>query len=420
MWEDEFYESGESIAKRIAETIALVAPEKVSAIAIEARSKMKLRQVPLLIAREMARLPKHKGHVAALLPQIIQRADELTEFVSIYWKDGRQKLSAQVKKGLAAAFPRFDEYNLAKYNRDGAVKLRDVLFLCHAKPKDDAQAAIWKRLVDGKLETPDTWEVALSGGANKKEAFERLMAEKKLFALAFLRNLRNMHDAGIAKSIVADYAGTIDLARVLPFRFIAAARAVPQWEDVIEPMLLRACETQQKLPGKTVLVVDVSGSMYSGGNVSKRSDMTRVDVAAALAAICREICEEPAIYATAGNDSSRIHATAAVPPRRGFALADMFTGKGFARTLGGGGIFLVQCLDFIKQKEKTADRIIILTDEQDCDHKLNPASADAFGTRNYLVNIASNRNGVGYGKFTHIDGWSEAVIDYIRAYESNQ
>src|SRR3990167_349005 len=81
LWEDEFYESGESIAKRIAETIALVDPEKVAAIAIEARSKMKLRHAPLLIAREMARLPKHKGCVAALLPQIIQRADELTEFV---------------------------------------------------------------------------------------------------------------------------------------------------------------------------------------------------------------------------------------------------------------------------------------------------------------------------------------------------
>ena len=420
LWEDEFYESGESIAKRIAETIALVDPEKVAAIAIEARSKMKLRHAPLLIAREMARLPKHKGLVATLLPQIIQRADELTEFVAIYWKDGRQKLSAQVKKGLAAAFPRFDEYNLAKYNRDGAVKLRDVLFLSHAKPEDEAQAAIWKRLIDGALVTPDTWEVALSGGADKKEAFTRLMAEKKLFALAFIRNLRNMAEAGVPKAVVSTYAETVDLSRVLPFRFIAAARAVPQWEDVIEPMLLRCCSIQQKLPGKTVLVVDVSGSMYSGGNVSARSDMTRVDVAAALAAICREICEEPAIYATAGDDRRRIHATATAPPRHGFALADVFSKKGFARTLGGGGIFLVQCLDWIKQREKTADRVIVLTDEQDCDQKLNPASADAFGAHNYIVNIASNKNGIAYDKFTHVNGWSEAVIDYIRAFESNQ
>ena len=29
--------------------------------------------------------------------------------------------------------------------------VRDVLFLCHAKPRDAEQAAVWKRLVDGEL-----------------------------------------------------------------------------------------------------------------------------------------------------------------------------------------------------------------------------------------------------------------------------
>jgi hypothetical protein len=85
--------------------------------------------------------------------------------------------------------------------------------------------------------------------------------------------------------------------------------------------------------------------------------------------------------------------------------------------LGGGGIFLVQCLDYIKKREKTADRIIVFTDEQDCDQKLNPASADAFGKRNYLVNVAAYRNGIGYEKFVHIDGFSETVLGYIRESE---
>lgn len=37
--------------------------------------------------------------------------------------------------------------------------------------------------------------------------------------------------------------------------------------------------------------------------------------------------------------------------------------------------------------------------------------------RGYIINVASNKNGVGYGAWIHIDGWSEAVIDYIREYE---
>ena len=141
LWEDQFYEDGVAIAGRIAELVPQVEAEKVAALAVEAREQMKLRHVPLLLVREMARHPTHRALVAETLARVIQRADELAEFVAIYWQNGRVPLSAQVKKGLAAAFTKFDEYALAKYDRAGAVKLRDVLFLCHAKPLDEAQAA---------------------------------------------------------------------------------------------------------------------------------------------------------------------------------------------------------------------------------------------------------------------------------------
>jgi hypothetical protein len=34
-----------------------------------------------------------------------------------------------------------------------------------------------------------------------------------------------------------------------------------------------------------------------------------------------------------------------------------------------------------------------------------------------VINVASYDNAVGDGKWTHIDGWSESVIEYIRALE---
>ena len=85
LWEKEFYEDGESISARIVKTIPLVDPEKVANIAIEARENMKLRHVPLLIVREMARLKTHKHLVSSTLARVIQRADELTEFMSLYY-----------------------------------------------------------------------------------------------------------------------------------------------------------------------------------------------------------------------------------------------------------------------------------------------------------------------------------------------
>ena len=409
LWENTFYEDGQSIADRIAEGVKAVSPDKVAQIAIEAREQMKLRHVPLLLARSLAAL---HYPVAPLLERIIQRPDELTEFLALYWKNKRQPLSAQVKKGLARAFTKFNAYSLAKYNRDGIVKLRDVLFLTHAKPKDQEQADTWKKLVNGTLEAPDTWEVNLSAGKDKKSVWERLLAENSLGALALLRNLRNMKESAVDESMIFAALERMKVDRVLPFRFIAAARYAPQWEDRLEPVMLKCLEGHEKLTGKTILIVDVSGSMYSG-SMSERSEMDRAKVACSLAVLVREVCERPVIYATAGDDGKRIHKTEIVPPRRGFALSDVI--YNLCRPLGGGGIFLKQVMDYVYDREKEADRVIVITDEQDCGIGKGdePARANAFGKQNYLINVSTNKNGVGYGKWTHIDGFSEAIIDYI-------
>jgi len=138
-------------ARRIAELVPKVEPEDVAALAIEAREESKVNPAPLLLLREMARHKAHRRLVAETLERVIQQPGDLCEFVALYWKDGRVPLSSQVKKGLAAAFPKFDEHQLANYEDVGPVKLRDVLFLCHAKPRDDHQAGIWKKLIWGRL-----------------------------------------------------------------------------------------------------------------------------------------------------------------------------------------------------------------------------------------------------------------------------
>lgn len=416
LWEDSFYESGVSVAERIDALCKQVSPDKIADMAIEAREKMKLRHVPLKLCVELAR---RKALKAETLTRVIQRADELTEFLSIYslGREGSKtlnKLSNQVKKGLAAALGKFNEYQLAKYNRPGKVKLRDVLFLTHAKPKDETQKALWKKLAEDKLATPDTWEVELSASKDKKASWNRLLSEKKLGALALLRNLRNMEQSGVSESDVRKALSEMDGERVLPFRYIAAAKAAKRYEDAIDEAMVRGLSQYPKLPGKTVVIVDVSGSMY-GGKVSAKSDMDRAQAACALAAICREVCETPAIYATAGSDRTRKHQTEMVPSRRGMALVDAV--YAMCGPLGGGGIFLKQATDYVAQREKGVDRTIVVTDEQDCDISGSPQSAKPLG-RGYIINVSNNKNGIGYGTWTHVSGWSEAIVDYIRVAES--
>jgi 60 kDa SS-A/Ro ribonucleoprotein len=396
LWEGEFYESGEDISERIVNAVSQVKPEKVRDIAIEAREQMKSRHVPLLIARAMAKLPTHKHLVAETLERIIQRPDELTEFVAIYWKEGKQPLSAQVKRGLGLAFQKFNEYSLAKYNRDGAVKLRDVLFLSHAKPKDTEQADLWKRLVEKKLETPDTWEVELSASKDKKASWKRLLKENKLGALALLRNLRNMEQASVNESLVRAALLGADPSRVLPFRFIAAARYAPKYEPELELCLFKCTESLPKLNGKTIVLVDVSCSMDAP--MSSKSDMQRIDAACGLAMVLRQICENVEVLTFS-------QSLAKVPPRRGFALRDAIV-----QSQPHGSTNLGEAVTYIN-KNISYDRMVIITDEQ---------SASAVGgpkTKGYVINVASNKNGIGYGPWIHLDGFSESIVSYIAALE---
>src|SRR5689334_4003736 len=415
LWESQFYEDGVEIAGRIADLVPKVSVDKVAPLAIEAREQMKLRHAPLLLAREMARHKTHRAPVSETLARVIQRADELAEFVAIYWKDGRVPLSGQVKKGLAAAFPKFDEYQLAKYDRGGPIKLRDVLFLCHAKPRDEAQAAVWKRLIWGRLTTPDTWEVALSSGLEKREAWERILRERKLGSLALLRNLRNMREAGVSDQLVVSALREMKTDRVLPFRFISAARYAPMHEAHLEQAMFRSLKNQPPPLGTTALIVDTSPSMWMA-RLSKKSDLDRFEAAAGLAILLRETAERVNVYAF--NEKAY-----EVAPRRGFALRDALSATKGNASCGG--------LAVAAANRDGYDRIIVITDGQW--HFSDTTTVNGYGEGDpqtvapapltkqaYMINVASYKNGVGYGKWMNLDGWSDSVIEYIRALEQTK
>lgn len=270
--------------------------------------------------------------------------------------------------------------------------------MVHAKPRDEQQAALWKRLVDGNLATPDTWETALSSGADKRETFERLIRDGKLGYMAQLRNLRNMHEAGVDTGLVFDAlkSGAVK-SKALPFRYVAAARAVPAWEPAIDEAMQLALGGMDKLPGTTAVLIDTSPSM--GGRLSAKSDLTRQDAAGALAVLLRGVCETARVFAFSS-------AIAEVPPRSGMALFDAID-----RAVPSNGTLLGAAIKHVAQAAPKADRLIVFTDEE---------SQDAVGKphcRGYMVNVSHSQNGVGYGDWTHINGFSEAVVQYIQAAE---
>jgi hypothetical protein len=151
--------------------------------------------------------------------------------------------------------------------------------------------------------------------------------------------------------------------------------------------------------------------------ISGKSELTRLDAAAGMAMLAAEQCESVAIYATAGSDGRRTHQTELLKPRRGFALADDV--RAARNTLGGGGIFTRQMLEWLrKQERETPDRIMVFSDSQDCDRDTSKVPAP-FGKRNYIIDVSSNTRGIAYAGVwsAEISGFSENFLNYVAASE---
>lgn len=424
LFEDNFYEDGKTCAQRIEELCSKCTKRQILDLATLASDKYLLRHIPLKLIVEAFKKNEPCSQMKDVIAYICKRPDQMTDLVALYWKDGKKPLPAQLKLGISKAFLKFDEYQLAKYNRDNPIQLRDIAFLCHVKvgyflkdkgrlianlvneeyyPEKTKSGFQVKETygIDGKpgLKTPDTWEVALSSGKDKAETWNRLLSEKKLGKLALLRNLRNMLNSGIDPRLVAE---TLlgNKQQLLPFQFLAAAKECPQWEGMIDQSMIQSCQSKPKLQGKTIVLVDVSGSMDSP--TSSKSKIMRMDAACGLAILLRECCDQVQFFTF--SDS-----IVPIPNRQGMALRDSLV-----NSQPHGGTYIGRALQAIISNQMAFDRMIIITDEQS-----NDPIPQVQRSKNYILNVGTYQNGVGSNNnWTTISGFAEASIDYISELES--
>jgi 60 kDa SS-A/Ro ribonucleoprotein len=416
LWEDITYVDGQTVSEQIEELLPACDPRAVADLAIETRVVQKLRHTPLFMAALMLQHESHKRFVPEVLQRVITRPDQITDFLAIYKKlNGSLKpLAKAAQRGLAATFNKFNEYQFAKYDRNGEIKLRDAMFLVHPKP-EQGKEELFAKIASRTLTIPDTWEVALSTGKDKKETWERLINENKLGALAMLRNISNMKQANVSHNVIRKGLNSIDSAMLLPTNFLAAIQMNPEYSSDIESVMLKTYNKLPKLPGNTLFIVDVSGSM--GSEVSSKSKFDRLTVASAMALLAVNQCESYELITTAGSDADGIGRHCHIKnPAKGLSLFQQIIDT--RNRIGGGGIFTRQCLEWCKENVKgDFDRIIIFSDSQDCD-RVNRLPKP-YAKNNYIVDVSAHKNGINYrGVWTaEISGWSEHFLTYIGALE---
>ena len=407
LWEDTFYESGEDIATRIHTLANQCDAGFVADLAVEVRQKHGLRHAPLWLILSLLPRKDLSGKAKAdAITNVISRCDELTEVIAMYWASSAHNgkegvLPNALKRGVAGAFAKFDEYQFGKYRGEGkAVTLRDAMFLTHPEPQDEARAELYKRLANDELKTPDTWEVGLSTGGDKKETFTRLLREGKLGYLATLRNIRNMVDAGVHVPLIVERLESPKGRKgVLPFQFISAALMVPGFEQTLDNAMIASLEEMEMFPGRTCILVDTSASM--GSPVSQRSILRAVDAAAGMAIMTRELCDNVKVYAWSSTCKE-------VPARRGMALRDAIVNTDVGHATYGN--------EAVQRAVKDGpwDRCIMVTDMQ-MHTRLQSWPEIAH---KYIVNVRSYQNGVGYGNWKWIEGFSAQTLRYMRELEA--
>lgn len=271
--DDKYYQKENEVYKQLERLISLCDKQFVAKAIIYARKQFGMRTITHIASSMLANYIGGNDWGKRFYDKVVNRVDDMTEIVACHLSR-KQKITNAMKKGFATALGRFDDYQLAKYKGEGkAVKLVDIVNMCHPVQTAKNNGAI-EKLINGELKSFDTWESELSAVGNdieaKKAVWNKLLDEQKLGYFALLRNLRNiiqLNDETLKNKALNALLNesAIRKSLVLPFRFSTAYDEMAKIDTDAMRAVSRACEIAcsnvPKLEGKTLVALDVSGSM---------------------------------------------------------------------------------------------------------------------------------------------------------------
>ena len=232
------------------------------------------------------------------------RPDDMSEIIACFSAMNKTAVTNAMKKGFKEALEKLDSYSLLKYKSS----LVDVINLVHPNPKESKaladvngeKVAVLSAIMKGENVSADTWEVAQSDAGQevakavkegkldeakaaellkeaKAENWDALLTENKLGILAAIRNIRNVLKT-VSKATTVDKlcallsdAELIRKGKVMPYQLDLAHEVTNAEFSTVDSRkvakaLLAGYESAvpnlaEMLPGRTLVMVDFSGSM---------------------------------------------------------------------------------------------------------------------------------------------------------------
>ncbi|MEV6978218.1 TROVE domain-containing protein [Kitasatospora sp. NPDC093806] len=333
-----FHESGRDRDDRytaLVRELAVSDPEWTLGLLRWLRHEAQLRTAALVGAAEFTRARLDAGtpgYSRQAVDAVLRRADEPGELLAYWTSHYGRALPKPVKRGVADAVRRlYDARALLKY--DTATKgyrFGDVLELTHPSPDPDKpwQGELFRYALDRRhrpdeavppaalplltanrellalpverrravVTGPDgaerlaaagiTWEALAGWLQGPLDAAVWSAVIPSMGPMALVRNLRNFDQAEVPDEVAAAVArrisdrGEVRRSRQFPFRYLAAYRHAPslRWGHALETALSHSLANVPALPGRTLVLVDRSGSMFD--RPSERTKLNRADSAA--------------------------------------------------------------------------------------------------------------------------------------------
>ncbi|MFE9887368.1 TROVE domain-containing protein [Streptomyces scopuliridis] len=435
------YESGEARDERfraLVRKLAVAEPEWTAGLLGWLRGEGQLRTASIVGAAEYVKARLDAGATDGpanrrVVDSVLLRADEPGELLGYWISRYGRNVPKPVKRGIADAVRRlYNGKSLLKYDTAAkGYRFGDILNLTHASPDPakEWQGELFRYALDRRhhpeaavpplsnrtltahralMEVPVerrravitatdgaarpaeagmTWE-ALAGwlqGPMDAAAWEAVIPS--MGAMALLRNLRNFDQAGVSDEVAARVAEKIAnpevvaKARQFPFRYLAAYQHAPslRWSYPLERALGHSLANVPSLRGRSLILVDRSGSMWSP--LSDRSELNRADAAAIFgtAVAMRAADADLVEFGTR---------SAPVTYRRSESVLKVLERFG---DLGG-----TNTAEAVRTHYRRHDRVLIVTDEQAAySSRGGPTAQVPAGVPVYTWNLAGYRAGHG-------------------------
>jgi len=408
--EQTFYETADNRDSRYTELVHAVAvsdPDWTARFLAWLRSGANMRSASLVGGLEAA-----KAMIAAGIPggrqvvaSVLQRPDEPGEALAYWTSTHGRAIPKAIKRGVADAAARlYTERAVLKYDTASkGFRFGDVLNLTHVTSNAGWRGDLYRHILDRRygrdieipgslrmiggnailraraakdpsilLEAPlgdagMTWEDVLSlagSTVDKAKLWEALIPS--MGYMAMLRNLRNFDEAGVsdeaAQAVASKLADPDEVARSrqFPMRFLSAYRAAPslRWGYTLEKALDASLANIPELSGRTLVLVDTSGSMNSG--FSRDGSLMRWDAATVFGLALARRCTGADVVSFSSGGWGR-NGTMEFPTQRGESLlksVDRWKSGGYF--IGGG----TDTAGAVEAHYDGHDRVVILTDEQ--------------------------------------------------------